>query len=534
MSVASLRFMRQLNRRLERQQAIVPELAPSSELQTIEAADFVSGGEANFARAANAKGAAIATWQAGADESHVEFVSRARRSAKAMNAARLVIGGIPELAHYTLPDVIRPAPHGAVALPDGALHSGQRDALRTIQSNRFVALRCGRRFGKSSLCAAVAADVAMLGAKAGLFAPIFRLCAPLFDILSMMLAPILASSNRSQGELRVVGGGGVDVWSLERPAAGRGQHYRTIVVDEAAHGGDQLTQIWAAAMRPTLADSSGPAIFASTPFGVAESNLFWRACNVAEMGFVEYVAPTSRNPFIPASELEALRATHNPAVYAQEFLAEFVNLAGVGLFDVAKMLNAGEPWETPERFDVVFATLDSGVKGGQEHDASAIVYFGLNAAFAPLGLFVIGWEAVELGAGNIELWFAEAGRKLDEYAKHARMGSRGVHVEAAGLGEMLLAKAASLGVDAIEIKSEHVSRGKDLRALSVEGLINGGKVRLTAPACEKTSRLKGVLRNHLLYQIASFRIADKDAWKRSDDLTDALVYGALIAYRNDG
>jgi hypothetical protein len=286
-------------------------------------------------------------------------------------------------------------------------------------------------------------------------------------------------------------------------------------------------------MRPTLADTQGPAIFVSTPFGVAESNLFWRACNVAEMGFTEFVAPTSRNPFIPAAEIEALRQTHNPLVFSQEFLAEFVNLSGLGLFDVAKMLNQGEPWETPERFDIVFATLDSGVKGGDTHDASAIIYFGLNAAFAPIGLYVIDWEAVELGAGNLELWFAEAGRKLDEYAKRTRQGSRGISIEAIGLGEMLLQKAASLGVLAEEIRSEHVSRGKDLRALSVEGLINGGKVKLTAPACDKTSKLKGVVRNHLLAQIANFRIADKDAWKRADDLADCLVYGALIAYRND-
>jgi hypothetical protein len=323
------------------------------------------------------------------------------------------------------------------------------------------------------------------------------------------------------------------VWSLERPNAGRGQHYRVVIVDEAAHGGSELAQIWAAAMRPTLADTQGPAIFASTPFGVDETNLFWRACNVPEMGFVEFKAETSKNPFIASSELEALRASHNPAVFAQEFLAEFINLAGVGLFDVSKMLNNGEPWPMPPVFDIVFATVDSGVRGGQEHDASAVVYVGLNAIILPYGLFVLDWEAVELGAGDLELWFAGIGRKVEEYAKRARIGSKGVLVERAGLGEMFLAKADRLGVMAEEVKSEHVARGKDLRALSVEGILNSGKVKLTAPACERTSKLKGVTRNHLLAQIAGFRVADKEAWRRSDDLVDALVYAVLKAYRDD-
>jgi hypothetical protein len=150
-----------------------------------------------------------------------------------------------------------------------------------------------------------------------------------------------------------------------------------------------------------------------------------------------------------------------------------------------------------------------------------------------LGLYVLDWEAVEVGAGDIELWFAGVGRRLNEYAKRTRMGSKGVHIERAGLGEMLLAKAGSLGVLAEEIKSEHVARGKDLRALSVEGIINSGRVRLTAPACDRTSKLKGVTRNHLLAQVAGFRVADKDAWRRSDDLVDALCYAVIKAYRDD-
>jgi hypothetical protein len=220
-------------------------------------------------------------------------------------------------------------------------------------------------------------------------------------------------------------------------------------------------------------------------------------------------------------------------VFSQEFEAQFVNLAGVGLFDVAKMLDQGSPWKTPERFDAVFATVDSGIRGGQTHDASAVVYVGLNKFAQPPGLFVLDWEAVEVGAGDIELWFAGVGRALKGYAQRARLGSWGVYVERAGLGEMLLAKANALGVQAKEVKPELVARGKDLRAMASDRFINGGMVKLTAPACDRISRLKGVARNHLLAQVAGFRVADKEAWRRSDDLVDALVYAVLQAYAAD-
>jgi hypothetical protein len=531
MSRADLRWLRKSNARLERRRAALLDLKlKTPELQTIVAVDFVSGGEARFARAADIKGKPIAAWLADPSETATEFRARAEAGARSLGAVRLVIGGVPDLA-ATDSSPILPPPRGALVLPDGPLHRGQIEALRTIQSNRFAALRCGRRFGKSSLAAALASDVAMLGGYAGVFCPIYKLSAPVFDTIARTLAPVLATSNRSVGELRVEGGGGVDVWNLEQSVwPGRGRSYRLAVLDEAAFASDELSTSWAAAIRPCLADTMGAAIVASTPSGISESNFFWRICCEASYGFAEFVAPTVANPFIDPAEIEALRAVHNAAIFSQEFLAQFVNLSGVGLFDVAAMLNKGEPWPAPGAFDVVFATLDSGVKGGQAHDASAVVYCGLNTTMAPLGLYILDWEAVELGAGDLELWFAGIGRTLAEYSLKARIGSYGVYIENAGLGEMLIAKSRALGVHAEEIRSELVARGKDLRALAAERFINGGRVRLTAQAANKVSKLKGIQRNHLLAQTAGFHIADKDAWKRSDDLVDALVYATLTAF----
>jgi hypothetical protein len=534
MSIASIRFMRGLNRKLERQRASLTELgARPPELQVIEAADFTTNGEAGFARAADRRGAVIARWIRGDGEERADFLARAKYGAIALSASRLVIGGVPILTDRMGQSAVRPPSPGAIGLLDGALHAGQIEALRVIQANRFTVLRAGRRFGKSSLAAALAVDVALLGGMGGLFAPIYRLSAPLFDVLMAALSPLIQTANRSVGEVRLIGGGGVDTWNLERTRAGRGRRYNLVVIDEAAFATPDLATAWSASIRPTLADTQGPAIIASTPNGVSEDNFFWRVCNEQSYGFAEFVAPTLRNPFIPPEEIESLRSQHNPLIFAQEFLAEFVNLAGVGLFDVAAMLDKGEAWETPAKFDTVLATLDSGVRGGQEHDASAVVFAGLNVFLKPHGLFILDWQAVELSAGDVELWYASIGRKLDEYAENTRLGSRGVYVERAGLGEMLLAKTDALGVQAQEIPTELVSRGKDLRALAAERFINGGQVKLTAPACERISKLKGIARNHLLAQVAGFRIADREAWRRADDLSDALVYATILAFASE-
>jgi hypothetical protein len=501
-----------------------------SGLSVREAVNFVTGAEADFVRATDLRGGILATWRIDSNEPRAIALARIRSEAEKLGAARMVIGGVPQLEDE-VPTVQRQASRNAIVLPDGKFHGGQVEALRVIQANRFTAVRAGRRFGKSSLAAALAADVALCGNVAGLFAPTYKLASPLFDMLVMTLGPLISSSNRSFGELRLAGGGGVDVWTLEHPRAGRGRRYGLVVIDEAAFGGPDLTTIWDASIRPTLADTMGPAIACSTPAGVAEDNFFWRICHEESYGFAQFAAPTSRNPFIPIAEIEALRVQHNPLVFAQEFLAEFVNLAGVGLFDVSRMLDAGSPWKTTGKLDLVFATLDSGVKGGQAHDASAVVYCGFNKYIAPQGLFVLDWEAVELGAGDLELWFAGVGRKLAGFAEeYARLGPSLVFIENAGLGEMLLAKGSVLGVPTQEIDSKLVARGKDLRALAAERFINGGQVRLTQAACDRISRLKGVARNHLLAQTAGFRVADKDAWKRSDDLVDALVYATLVAF----
>ena len=53
---------------------------------------------------------------------------------------------------------------------------------------------------------------------------------------------------------------------------------------------------------------------------------------------------------------------------------------------------------------------------------------------------------------------------------------------------------------------------------------------MTRAAHERVSVLKGHRLNHLVSQLGSFRVGDKDAAKRQDDLLDCVAYGCVLGF----
>jgi hypothetical protein len=86
-------------------------------------------------------------------------------------------------------------------------------------------------------------------------------------------------------------------------------------------------------------------------------------------------------------------------------------------------------------------------------------------------------------------------------------------------------------LDARLIESKLTAVGKDGRAISVSGYVHRGLVKYTEHAFSKTSVYKGKSRNHLVEQVESFRIGDKNS-DREDDLLDTFCYGIALALGN--
>ena len=409
------------------------------------------------------------------------------------------------------------------------LHQGQQEAFDA--STRFFAIRCGRRWGKTAMMQNIACAGAAQGEKIGWFAPDYKIQSEAFREIADLLAPMIKSSSKIDGIIQTYTGGRIDFWTLENERAGRSRKYHKAFIDEAAFTKPNMSKVWQTAIKPALLDYQGSCITASTPNGIDSDNFFWQICNQPEHGFTEYHAPTFTNPFLPKEELEKLERENHPMVFKQEYLAEFVDWSGEAFFSLDKLLVDNKPVVYPSKCDGVYAVIDTAVKGGKENDGTAIVYVAVDRYTQnPYNLILLDWDIVQIDGEMLENWMPSVFSRLEELARltNARQGVVGTFIEDAAAGSILIQQGRARGWNTHAIDSGLTSVGKDERAISVSGYFHQGLMKISDYAFDKTMTFKNASRNHLLTQVTGFRIGDKDAYKRADDLLDAFVYSLAI------
>jgi hypothetical protein len=195
-----------------------------------------------------------------------------------------------------------------------------------------------------------------------------------------------------------------------------------------------------------------------------------------------------------------------PLTFQQEILAQFVDLGSFGVFARAMLLEDGVPVAMPKYVDTMFAVIDTGLKGGKEHDSTGAVIFGRTQYPEPGNLFILDYDAAEVAAGEgMRGFVTKVRRTLAAYQENirTRMGAFGaIFVEDAASGVQLLNENSS---DLIAIDSKLTAAGKSGRAVEVEPILRGGLVRITQTAYDKVVTLKGISRNALLSQLEGFR-----------------------------
>ena len=411
------------------------------------------------------------------------------------------------------------------------LHRGQIDALNAHKEHRFIATRCGRRWGKTVLVTTLTADRALKGKQVGLFAPEHRFLIEPFSTIRSVLGDAIKSSSEMKGEINVYGGGKIDFWSLDNPNAGRGRKYHLAIVDEAAFAKTNLVEQWRRNIRPTLVDYRGGAVVCSNTNGADDQNFFWQICNQKNLGFYDFHAPSSSNPHLPPEELAEWQASAHPMVWMQEALAEFVNWSGVQFFSTDKLLIDGVAPEWPTTCDAVFAIIDSAAKTGKANDGTAAVYFAYtrNPLTGP-NLYVLDYDLVQIEGAMLEVWLPSVLRNLETMAKkcNARAGSIGALIEDKSSGTILLQQATRRNLPVRAIESKLTQMGKSERAISVSGYVHNNQVKFTRHAFEKTVTYKEITRNHLLGQVTGFRVGADDKHAQ-DDALDSFCYGIAIA-----
>ncbi len=200
--------------------------------------------------------------------------------------------------------------------------------LRVIQeAQRFNAVCCGRRWGKTVLGMDRLIHPALQGRPVAWFAPNYRLLSDVWRELQVILQPVIQRVNQQERRLELHGGGVVEMWSLDSPDSGRGRAYAVVVIDEAAMV-PNLEQAWQS-IRPMLTDVQGAAWFLSTPKGMNYFKaLFDRGQDPDRKDWASWQMATSENPHIDPAEIEAASLDLTESAFNQEYLALFVNWEG--------------------------------------------------------------------------------------------------------------------------------------------------------------------------------------------------------------
>jgi hypothetical protein len=218
-------------------------------------------------------------------------------------------------------------------------HPGQLDVLR--RAKRFNAVACGRRWGKTRAGLFIATTGGTVdhpfalaqGYDVGWFAPSYKLLEEAWREAKSALAPLGITKVDSQSmRLELATGAAMDFWTLLDEDAGRGRRYGVALVDEAGMARN-LKRVWDASIRPTLTDFKGSGWFLSTPKGRNDFHEFYQrgADSDAWPEWASFQAPTVSNPFIDPAEVDEARRSLPERIFAQEYLAQFLDSGG-GVF----------------------------------------------------------------------------------------------------------------------------------------------------------------------------------------------------------
>ena len=175
----------------------------------------------------------------------------------------------------------------------------------------------------------LAIDIAVEGWPVGWFSPTYKDLIDVWRDAVTVLEPVTTRRNVQERRIELIKDGLIEFWSLDNVDAGRGRRYARIIIDEAALV-KELLQAWHASIRPTLTDFQGDGWFLSTPKG---RNGFWHLAQLAnsDPDWIAWQMPTSTNPFIAPTEIDAAQRQLPERIFAQEYLAQFLEDAG-GVF----------------------------------------------------------------------------------------------------------------------------------------------------------------------------------------------------------
>ncbi len=192
-------------------------------------------------------------------------------------------------------------------------HSNQQVILDSLA--RFRVVMCGRRFGKSELAQIEIIVDALKGKQVAYITPTYNLAKVFFDKLTKALP---FENNKSELSIKFPNDGAVYFFTGERLDNLRGRKFHLAVIDEGSFI-PNLEEGWQNAIRPTLTDYIGRALFLSTPKGKKFFySLFLKS---GEPDWESFKFTTYDNPYIDRGEIDDARLQLPQVVFEQEYMA---------------------------------------------------------------------------------------------------------------------------------------------------------------------------------------------------------------------
>lgn len=200
-------------------------------------------------------------------------------------------------------------------------HKAQQYILDNAK--RFNHLRCGRRFGKTTLIEELA-SIALDGKRVGIWFPTYKDLSEVWKDVKRTFMVVNRRMSEQLHQIELVTDGLIDFWSLDDPDSGQGRKYHRAIIDEAAKA-SKLYQAWENTIRPTLTDYEGDAFILSRPKG--KNNGFYlieeKHRQFENWAFFHFT--TYDNPLIKTSEIEEAKTQLDDINFRQEYLAEYVD-----------------------------------------------------------------------------------------------------------------------------------------------------------------------------------------------------------------
>jgi len=189
-----------------------------------------------------------------------------------------------------------------------------------------------------------------------------------------------------------------------------------------------------------------------------------------------------------------------------------------------------KPLPMPKQVDTTFFVMDTASKPGKKRDGTGVIHYGFTM-YPEQRLYLLDYDLIQMQADLLITWIPGVLKRNTELANlcSSRAGSMGGWVEDKDSGVALIQASQRAGLPIKPITGDITARGKDGRAVSASGYVYRGLTRVVEPAWDKVIAYKGIIKNHMVEQITTFRMGFGTPTDE-DELFDCYTYGVLLAF----